>query len=211
MADPPTEGPEPPPNPHSTSTQETIASVAKDDRQARTVIDTASLLNENRKRTRVGDAFTPSDPASRTTTREVWKFISSLTDIIRHQIAAIGATQIELQVVKHGQHLLQDQKDKLQAELKALREQIAAGPPIVPATSWTKLCKEAARAQPRPPRDRLRKNRTVSELAFGENSSIQATMRTANETPLHDTSQSEPQTLTSTPHSQTAPLHKTPR
>jgi hypothetical protein len=71
MADLPAGGPEP----HPTNTQETIASVAGDDHQARTVIDTASLLNENRKRTRCGDAFTRSDPAGRITTREVWKLL----------------------------------------------------------------------------------------------------------------------------------------
>jgi chromosome segregation ATPase len=65
----------------------------------------------------------------------VWKLISSLKDVIRHQTAVIEATQNELQEIKHGQHLLQDQNDKLQKDLKALREQIAAEPPTVPTRS----------------------------------------------------------------------------
>lgn len=85
-----------------------VVSVAEDAQQARTIIDTASLLNENRKQTRSGDAFTPLDPAGRIPTREVWKFISSLEDVIRHQTATMEATQNELQEVKLGQHLLQE-------------------------------------------------------------------------------------------------------
>jgi hypothetical protein len=135
MADPPAGGPEPPP----TNTQETITSVAGDDHQAQTIIDSTGLLSESRKRTRSGDAFTPSDPAGRITTREVWKLISSLKEVIRHQTAAIEATQNELQEVKHGQHLLQEQNDKHREELKALREQIAAAPPTAPARSWAEI------------------------------------------------------------------------
>jgi chromosome segregation ATPase len=60
-------------------------------------------------------------------------------DVIRHQTAAIEATQNELQEVKHGQHLLQDQNDKFQKELKTLREQIAAEPSIVPTRSWAEI------------------------------------------------------------------------
>ncbi|CAI7589198.1 unnamed protein product [Penicillium glandicola] len=88
IEDSPTGGPETSP----TNTQETTASIAGDDHQARAVIDTASVLNESRKRIRSGDAFTPLDPAGRITTKEVWKLIGSLKDVIRHQTAAIETT-----------------------------------------------------------------------------------------------------------------------
>ncbi|MDN6637325.1 MAG: hypothetical protein L0L05_03110 [Yaniella sp.] len=69
----------------------------------------------------------------------MWKLIGSLKDVIRHQTAAIEATQNELQEVKHGQHVLQEQNDKLQEELKALRAQIEAAPATVPARSWAEV------------------------------------------------------------------------
>jgi hypothetical protein len=73
MADLPAGGPETPP----TNTQETIASFTEDDLEARTAV-------ESRKRTRSGDIFALSDPAGRITTKEVWKLISTLKDVIRH-------------------------------------------------------------------------------------------------------------------------------
>jgi hypothetical protein len=85
MADPPAGGPETPP----TNTQETTASFTEDDLEARTTI-------ESRKRTRSGDIFAPSDPTGRITTKEVWKLISTLKDVIRHQTTTIAATQNEL-------------------------------------------------------------------------------------------------------------------
>ncbi|KAJ5737898.1 uncharacterized protein N7483_003023 [Penicillium malachiteum] len=102
MADPPTGGPEPFP----TNTQESIASTPGDEFQARAAIDTTGLLSENRRRTRGGDAFAPSDPAGRITTKEVWKLIDTLKDIIRRQTSAIEATQNELQEIKHNQNVL---------------------------------------------------------------------------------------------------------
>ncbi|KAJ5642732.1 hypothetical protein N7490_006732 [Penicillium lividum] len=92
MSDPPTGGPEPFP----TNTQETIASISGEELQAMTAADSSSLLSDNRKRTRSGDAFTPADPAARITTKEVWKLIGTLKDVIRRQTAAIVATQNEL-------------------------------------------------------------------------------------------------------------------
>lgn len=122
MEDPPTGGPEPSP----TNTQEATASIAGDDHQARAVVNTASVWS--RKRTRSGDAFTPSDPAGRITTKEVWKLIGSLKDVIRHQTAAIESTQSELQEIKHNQHVLQEQNEKLHEEVKALRAQVESTP-----------------------------------------------------------------------------------
>ncbi|KXG46844.1 uncharacterized protein PGRI_035900 [Penicillium griseofulvum] len=95
MADPPAGGPETPP----TNTQETTASLTEEDSIARTA-------TANRKRTRSGDAFAPSDPNGRITTKEVWKLISTLKDIIRHQTATISTTQNELQEIKHNQNVL---------------------------------------------------------------------------------------------------------
>ncbi|OJJ29547.1 hypothetical protein ASPWEDRAFT_144302, partial [Aspergillus wentii DTO 134E9] len=147
MADPPSGGPEP----HPTNSQETTASCAGDDLRTRTTSDTANLLNENRKRTRSGDAFTPADPAGRITTKEVWKLIGSLKDIIRHQTAAIEATQNELQEIKHSQHVLQEQNDKLHEELKAVRARVEATPPTTPARSWAEVAAESAQGPPQTP------------------------------------------------------------
>lgn len=49
---------------------------------------------------------TPSDPTGRITTKEVWKLIGSLKDVIRHQTAAIENTQNELREIKHNQSVL---------------------------------------------------------------------------------------------------------
>ncbi|OQE11326.1 hypothetical protein PENFLA_c072G10431 [Penicillium flavigenum] len=94
MADPPAGGPECPP----TNSQETTTGFTEEDFETRTTI-------ENRKRTRSGDAFAPSDPAGRITTKEVWKLIGTLKDVIRHQTATIAATQSELQEIKHNQNV----------------------------------------------------------------------------------------------------------
>lgn len=68
-----------------THTQEAIASFTEEDLQARTAIDSTNLPIENRKRTRSRDFFSPSDPAGRITTKEVWKLI-----LVRHSIAVDG-------------------------------------------------------------------------------------------------------------------------
>lgn len=126
MTDPPTGGPEPFP----TNTQETIASISGEE------LDRSGLLSENRKRTRSGDAFAPSDPAGRITTKEVWKLVSALKDIIRRQTATIAATQNELQEIKHNQNVLQEQNEKLHEEVKALRAQIEKAPPVTATRTW---------------------------------------------------------------------------
>jgi hypothetical protein len=137
MADPPRGGPEPPP----TNTQETIASVTEGNLGARATID-------SRKRTRSGDAFFPSDPAGRITTKEVWKLISTLKDIIHQQTTTIAATQNELQDIKHNQNVLQEQNEKLHDEVKALRTQIEATPPVTATRSWAAVATEGGNGGP---------------------------------------------------------------
>ncbi|KAJ6095197.1 hypothetical protein N7467_002710 [Penicillium canescens] len=112
MADPPTAGPEPFP----TNTQEFIASIPGEELQATAAADRSGLLSETRKRTRSGDAFAPSDPAGRITTKEVWKLIGTLKDVIRHQTAAIATTQNKLKEIKHNQNVLQEQNENLYKE-----------------------------------------------------------------------------------------------
>ncbi|OQD68799.1 hypothetical protein PENANT_c182G01338 [Penicillium antarcticum] len=132
MADPPTGGPEPFP----TNTQEFIASIPGEELQATGASDRSGLLSETRKRTRSGDAFAPSDPAGRITTKEVWKLIGTLKDVIRHQTAAIATTQNELQEIKHNQNVLQEQNEKLYEEVKALRTQVKNAPPVTATRTW---------------------------------------------------------------------------
>lgn len=129
MADPPAGAPEHPP----TSTQETTTSFSAEDFQPR-VTATRSLIPN--KRTRSGDAFTPSESTGRVTTREVWKLIDTLKDIIHHQTTLIESTQNEIQEVKHNQNVLQDQNEKLHEEVRALQTRIEAPPSPAPARSW---------------------------------------------------------------------------
>ena len=144
MADPPAGGPEP----HPTNTQETTTSAARDDHQGRTDSDIAGLLNKNRKRTRSGDAFTPSDPAGRITTKEVWKLIGSLKEIIRHQTATIESTQNELLEIKHNQNVLQEQNEKLHEEVKALRARVESGPTATTTRTWAAVAANSSDATP---------------------------------------------------------------
>ncbi|KAJ6103652.1 hypothetical protein N7486_003874 [Penicillium sp. IBT 16267x] len=102
MADPPTGGPETPP----INTQETTASFTEEDLEVR-------ATTEDRRGTRRGDAFAPSDPAGRITTKEVWKL-----------------------EIKHNQNVLQEQNEKLHEEVKALRAQIENAPPGTATRTW---------------------------------------------------------------------------
>ncbi|KAJ5695382.1 hypothetical protein N7536_005794 [Penicillium majusculum] len=122
MADPHAGGPESPP----TKTQETTNGFTGEDLSTRTTV-------ENRKRTRSGDAFGPSDPAGRITTKE---------DVIHQQTATIAATQQELQEIKHNQHVLQEQNEKLHDEVKALRTQIETNPPTTATKTWAAVAAE---------------------------------------------------------------------
>ncbi|KAJ5135375.1 uncharacterized protein N7515_004653 [Penicillium bovifimosum] len=137
MADPPAGGPETPP----TNTQETTASFTEDDLEARTTI-------ESRKRTRSGDIFAPSDPAGRITTKEVWKLISTLKDVIRHQTTTIAATQNEPQEIKHNQNVLQEQNERLHEEVKALREQLESAPAVTASRTWAAVVAKGGNTTP---------------------------------------------------------------
>lgn len=129
MADPPAGTPERPP----TNTQETTNSFTTEDFQPRVTGITPLIPN---KRTRSGESFTPTEGTGRVTTREVWKFIDSLKDIIHHQTALIESTKTEIQEVRHDQNVLQEQNEKLHEEVRALRAQIEAASPATPTRTW---------------------------------------------------------------------------
>ncbi|KAF7183247.1 hypothetical protein CNMCM7691_003160 [Aspergillus felis] len=135
MADPPPGGPEPPP----TNTQETTASFTDDDLEASNTVGT-------RRRTQKRDVLAPSDPAGRIATKEVWKLIGTLKDVIRHQTAAITATQNELHEIEHNQNVLQEQNEKLHEEVRALRAQIENTPAVTTSKTWAAV---AASSVPR--------------------------------------------------------------
>ncbi|OGE46982.1 hypothetical protein PENARI_c080G09532, partial [Penicillium arizonense] len=109
MADPPAGGPEPPP----TNTQETHASFSVEDFQPRVSIDAGQTIG---KRTRNGEAYTPTEGTGRITTREVWKLIDNLKDIIHRQTTLIESTKADLEEVKHDQNVLREQNDRLHEE-----------------------------------------------------------------------------------------------
>lgn len=153
MADPPAGAPEPPP----TNTQESTTSFSVEDFQPR-VTGTIPLIPN--KRTRSGDAFTPSEGTGRVTTREVWKLIDTLKDIIHHQTILIESTQNELQEVKHNQNVLQDQNEKLCEEFQALRTQLQALPTATPPRSWAAVA--ASDSNPSPQRIHPRSDKEQS-------------------------------------------------
>lgn len=62
-----------------------------------------------RKRGRHNEGYTPEEASGRVTTREVWKLIDELKDIIHRQTALIESTKAELQEVKHDQNVLHKQ------------------------------------------------------------------------------------------------------
>jgi regulator of replication initiation timing len=66
----------------------------------------------------------------------VWKLIGTLKDVIRHQTAAITTTQNELHEIKHNQNVLQEQNEKLQEEVRALRAQIENAPAVAAPKTW---------------------------------------------------------------------------
>jgi hypothetical protein len=111
MADPPAGPPEATP----TSTQETNFSV--EDFQPR-VNNIPTRVT--RKRGRHNESYAPEESTGRVTTREVWKLIDELKDIVHHQTTLIESSRTELQEVKRGQNALQEQNQKLHEEVKAL-------------------------------------------------------------------------------------------
>jgi hypothetical protein len=158
MADPPVGAPEPPP----TNTQESNTGFSVEDFQPRVPIEP---LPESRKRTRSGDAFTPSESTSRITTREVWKLIDSLKLIIHHQTALIESTKAEIEEVKHDQNILRDQNEKLHEEVRALRAQVEATPPAPPSRSWAAVAADGNRAIPQPNHYRTDKDQNCVRIS----------------------------------------------
>ncbi|CAG8155241.1 unnamed protein product, partial [Penicillium salamii] len=144
LRDPPTGGPEPPP----TNTQETPTSFSVEDFHPRVNIGSPESPTESRKRTRSGDAFALSENSGRVTTKEVWKLIGTLKDIIRHQTAVIESTQNELQEIKHNQHVLQEQNEKLHEEVKALRAQVESAPAVTATRTWAAVAATGDNAIP---------------------------------------------------------------
>ncbi|KAJ9482385.1 hypothetical protein PENNAL_c0153G11586 [Penicillium nalgiovense] len=121
MADPPAGGPEPP----FINTQETQASFSVEDFQPRVSIDAGQIIG---KRTRNGEAYTPAEGTGWIATREVWKLIDNLKDIIHRQTTLIKSTKADLEEVKHKQNVLREHNDRLHEEVRALGAQIETSP-----------------------------------------------------------------------------------
>jgi hypothetical protein len=139
MADPPAGPPEATP----TSTQVTNFSV--EDFQPR-VTNIATRVT--RKRGRHNENYAPEENTGRVTTREVWKLIDELKDIVHRQSTLIESTKTELQEVKRGQNVLQEQNQKLYEEVKALRAQLDRPPPAPSARSWAAVAASAVNVNP---------------------------------------------------------------
>lgn len=67
---------------------------------------------------------TSPEGTGRITTREVWKLIDSLKDIINHQITLIESTKSELEEVKHDQNVLCEQNKKLYEEAEPCKHRL---------------------------------------------------------------------------------------
>ena len=158
MADPPAGGPEPPP----TNTQDTNASFSVENFQPRVPIE---QLPVSRKRTRSGDAFTPSESTGRVTTREVWRLVSTLKDIIYHQTGLIESTKAELLEVKHDQNILQDQNEKLHEKIQVLQTQIETPRPVTPTRTWAAVAAGGSNAHPQPTYQRPDKDRNCVRIS----------------------------------------------
>lgn len=143
MADPPAGGPEP----HPTNTQESNTSFSVEDFQPQIPLEP---LPGSRKRTRSGDTFIALETTGRITTREVWKLIDSLKLIIQHQTVLLETTKTEIEEVKHGQNILRDQNEKLHEEVRALRAQLEANPPVPQSRSWAAVAADGISAAPQP-------------------------------------------------------------
>ncbi|KAG2000895.1 hypothetical protein GB937_010718 [Aspergillus fischeri] len=113
MADPPAGHPKATP----TNTQETTNFSIEDFQPRVTNIPT----RVTRKRGQLNENYAPEEGTSQITTREVWKLINDLKDIIHCQTTLIESTKAELQEVKHNQNVLYEQNQKLHEEVKALR------------------------------------------------------------------------------------------
>ncbi|KAI3110834.1 hypothetical protein CBS147330_9925 [Penicillium roqueforti] len=116
MADPHAGGPEPP----RTTTPGTTTTDALDNLNPTTAPRT-------RRQTRPSDGHTTAarsnseiasarDTNGRVTTREIWRLIDSLKETIAYQTELIQSTKNELLEVKHDQHVLHTQNEKLHEE-----------------------------------------------------------------------------------------------
>ncbi|KAI9044306.1 uncharacterized protein KD926_001537 [Aspergillus affinis] len=133
---------EPPP----TNTQETNISFSVEDFQPRFPVEP---LPQSRKRTRSGDAFTPSESTGRVTTREVWRLASTLKDIIHHQTSLIESTNAELLEIKLDQNILHDQNEKLRDEIKTLRKQSQTPTPPEKERNCVRISTQRSLVDPR--------------------------------------------------------------
>jgi hypothetical protein len=160
MADPPAGPPEATP----TNTQETT-SFSVEDFQPR-VANIPTRIT--RKRGRFNESYAPEESTGRVTTREVWKLIDELKDIIHRQTTLIESTKGELQDVKRGQNVLQEQNQKLHEEVKALRAQLDRPPPAPSARSWAAVAASAGNVNPQPSSQRPDKDHNCVRISTQE-------------------------------------------
>jgi hypothetical protein len=79
----------------------------------------------------------------------VWKLIDSLKLIIHHQAALLESTKTEIEEVKHDQNILRDQNEKLYEEVRALRAQLFAAPPVPLARPWVAVAADGISTTPK--------------------------------------------------------------
>ncbi len=145
-----------------------VAAISEDtqtedeDLEARTAINTAQIIG---RRTRNGETHAAAESTSRITTREVWKLIHELKDIINHQTTLIESTKSELEEVKHDQNVLREQNEKLHEEVIALRTQIETAPPASPTRSWAAVAANSSNGDPQPSHQRLEKERNCVRIS----------------------------------------------
>lgn len=156
MADPPAGPPEAAP----TNTQETNFSV--EDFQPR-VANIPTRVT--RKRGRHNESYAPEESTGRVTTREVWKLIDELKDIVHRQTTLIESTRTELQEAKQGQKTLKEQNQKLHEEVKALRAQLDRPPPAPSARSWAVVAASAGNVNPHPNSQRPDKDQNCVRIS----------------------------------------------
>ena len=87
--------------------------------------------------------------AGRVTTREIWQIIVYLQRTIEEQITLIHATRTELREVKDNQNDVQNQNEKLEGEIIALRLQVDALNAPSPTRSWAAVAAATDNPQPR--------------------------------------------------------------
>jgi hypothetical protein len=98
----------------------------------------------------------------------VWKLIDELKDIIHRQTTLIESTKGELQDVKRGQNVLQEQNQKLHEEVKALRAQLDRPPPAPSARSWAAVAASAGNVNPQPSSQRPDKDHNCVRISTQE-------------------------------------------